>query len=62
MQKKLIIISLILFSFVFVQCSKRDKKEELKSQTKIEKLLANYADVKLETDLSILSENQKKMR
>lgn len=61
MQKKLIIISLILFSFVFVQCSKKDKKEELKSQTKIEKLLANYADVKLETDLSILSENQKKM-
>lgn len=59
MQKKLIIISLILFSFVFVQCSKKDKKEELKSQTKIEKLLANYADVKLETDLSILSENQK---
>ncbi len=61
MQKKLIIISLILFSFVFVQCSKKDKKGELKSQTKIEKLLANYADVKLETDLSILSENQKKM-
>ena len=40
MQKKLIIISLILFSFVFVQCSKTDKKGELKSQTKIEKLLS----------------------
>ncbi|MDA3953931.1 MAG: Zn-dependent hydrolase [Bacteroidales bacterium] len=61
MQKKLIIISLIAFSFVFVQCTKKDKKEELKPQTKIEKLLANYADVKLETDLSALSENQKKM-
>jgi hypothetical protein len=61
MQKKLIIISLIAFSFVFVQCSKRNKKEELKPQTKIEKLLANYADVKLETDLSVLNDNQKKM-
>lgn len=61
MQKKLLIISLILFSFVFMQCSNKDKKEEIKPQTKIEKLLANYADVKLESDLSFLSENQKKM-
>lgn len=61
MQKKLIIISLLAFSFVFVQCSKKDKKEDSKPQTKIEKLLANYADVKLETNLNVLSDNQKKM-
>ncbi len=61
MQKKLIIISLIAFSFVFIQCSTKDKKEDSKPQTKIEKLLANYADVKLETDLSVLSDNQKMM-
>ena len=61
MQKKLIIISLILLSFLFIQCSKQDKKGKSMPQSKIERLLANYADVKLETDLSILSENQKKM-
>ena len=61
MKKKLIIISFILFVFAFFQCTTKDKKQELKPQTKIEKLLANYADVKLETDLSILNENQKKM-
>ncbi len=57
----MLIISLILIFCVFTQCSKKDKKKELKLQSKIEKLLTNYADVKLETDLSILNENQKKM-
>ena len=61
MQKKLIIISLVLASLLFFKCSQKEKKEDEKPQSKIEKLLANYADVKLETDLSILSENQKKM-
>ncbi|MFC2151229.1 Zn-dependent hydrolase [Bacteroidota bacterium] len=61
MQRKLIVISVILGSFLFFQCSQKGKKEELIPQTKIEKLLANYADVKLEADLNILSENQKKM-
>lgn len=61
MQKKLIIISLIAFSFVFVQCSKKDKKEDSMPQTKIEKLLTNYAEVKLEADLNTLSDNQKKI-
>ncbi len=61
MQRKFIIVGIILISFVFVQCAQKNKKEEPKPQTKIEKLLANYADVKLETDLSILTENQKKM-
>ncbi|NOQ27863.1 MAG: Zn-dependent hydrolase [Bacteroidales bacterium] len=61
MQKKLIIISLIAFSFLFVQCTKKDNKEDSMPQTKIEKLLANYADVKLEVDLNALSDNQQKM-
>lgn len=60
MQKKIIIIGLILISFLFNQCN-INKKEDKQPHTKIEKLLMNYADVKLESDLSFLSENQKKM-
>lgn len=61
MLKKLIIISLIFSAFLFVQCSQNKKDEGQKPQTKIEKLLSNYAEVKLETDLSILNENQNEM-
>ncbi|PLX23625.1 MAG: Zn-dependent hydrolase, partial [Marinilabiliales bacterium] len=61
MQRKILIISVILAPFLFVQCSQKDKKEEQKPQSKIERLVANYADVKLETDLSVLSNNQKEM-
>ncbi|MCK5168716.1 MAG: Zn-dependent hydrolase [Bacteroidales bacterium] len=61
MQKKFIIISLILISFLLSQCTSTDKKEQTQTQSKIERLLMNYADVKLETDLSVLNENQKKM-
>ena len=61
MQKKLIIISLIFATLLLVQCSPKNKREKQKPQSKIEKLLANYADVKLETDLSILTDNQKEM-
>ncbi|MCB2194514.1 MAG: Zn-dependent hydrolase [Bacteroidetes bacterium] len=61
MLKKLIIISLIFSAFLFIQCSQNKKDEGQKPQTKIEKLLSNYAEVKLETDLSILNENQNEM-
>jgi hypothetical protein len=61
MIKKLLIISVILSSFLFIQCSQSKKDDGQKPQTKIEKLLSNYAEVKLETDLSILDENQKEM-
>ena len=61
MKKKAIIVSIILFSFLFIQCSKTDKQDDSKPQSKVERLLTNYAEVKLETDLSVLSENQKKM-
>ncbi len=61
MQRKIITICLILVSLIFVQCSQKVKKDEQKPQSKIERLVANYADVKLETDLNVLSENQKKM-
>ena len=61
MQKKIIIIGSILLSFLFFQCTTSTKKKDTLPKTKIEKLLMNYADVKLESDLSILTENQKKM-
>lgn len=61
MIKKLLIISVILSAFLCTQCSQSKKNDGQKPQTKIEKLLSNYADVKLETDLSILNENQKEM-
>ena len=60
MQKKIIIIGFILIPFLFNQCN-LNKKDDKQPQSKIEKLLMNYADVKLETDLSLLSDNQKKM-
>jgi hypothetical protein len=59
--KKVIIFSALLFSFLFIQCTQTDKKDDSKPKSKMEKLLANYADVKLESDLTQLSENQKKM-
>jgi len=59
--KKVMIFSAILFTFLFIQCTQTDKKDDSKPKSKMEKLLANYADVKLESDLTQLSENQKKM-
>jgi hypothetical protein len=59
--KKVIIVYAVIFSFLFIQCTQKNKKDDTMPKSKIEKLLANYADVKLESDLSILSENQKKM-
>lgn len=61
MQKKIIIIGLILLPFILSQCNSSQKDENKAPQSKIEKSLMNYADVKLESDLSVLSENQKKM-
>lgn len=61
MQRKTVLISLVLVSFLFVQCSQKQKKTEQKPQTKIERLVANYADVELNADLNDLSENQIKM-
>jgi hypothetical protein len=59
--KKVIVISAIMFSFLFIQCTKTNKKDDSMPKSKIEKLLANYAEVKLESDLTALSENQRKM-
>lgn len=61
MQKKIIIIGLILLSFLITACNSNKKEDTKQPQSKIEKLLMNYADVKLDADLSVLSENQKKM-
>ncbi|MCG8410138.1 MAG: Zn-dependent hydrolase [Bacteroidales bacterium] len=60
MQKKIIVIGLIISSLLFVQCIQHtDKSEQPKS--KIERLLSNYADVKLESDLDKLTPNQMAM-
>ena len=61
MQKNIIIIGLILLAILFSQCSSGPKDDVKVPQSKIEKLLMNYADVKLEADLTALSENQKQM-
>ena len=61
MKKRNIIISLILLSFLLIQCTPSAKKEKMHPKSKIEKLLLNYADVKLVSDLSYLTENQKEM-
>lgn len=61
MQKKIIIIGLLLVSLILFQCSPKTKNIENQPKSKIEKLLLNYADVKLESDLSGLSANQKEI-
>jgi len=61
MHKKTIFISVVLSLFLFVQCSQKAGKEDTQSQSKMDKLLANYANVELETDFTILSQNQKEM-
>ncbi|MDY6800484.1 MAG: Zn-dependent hydrolase [Bacteroidota bacterium] len=61
MYKKIIVLCLLLLPILFTSCKNKTEKQQTQKQTKIDKLLANYADVKLTADLSILSENQKKM-
>lgn len=61
MQKKIIIIGLLLVSLILFQCSPKTKNIDNQPKSKIEKLLLNYADVKLESDLSGLSANQKEI-
>ncbi|MEE4196384.1 MAG: Zn-dependent hydrolase [Bacteroidales bacterium] len=61
MYKKIIALCLIALPLLFSTCKNRDSKQQPQRQTKIDKLLANYADVKLKTDLSVLTENQKQM-
>ncbi|MGC9373506.1 MAG: dipeptidyl-peptidase 3 family protein [Bacteroidales bacterium] len=61
MYKKIIVLSLFLFPILFITCKNKTEKQQIQKQTKIDKLLANYADVELTTDLSVLNENQKEM-
>jgi len=61
MYKKIIVLCLLSFSLLFTTCKNRTEKQQPQKQTKIDKLLANYAEVKLKTDLSGLTENQKSM-
>jgi hypothetical protein len=61
MYKKIAITTIVFFLLFFLGCSKSDKNKENLPHSKIEKLLMNYADVNLTANLSMLSENQKKM-
>jgi len=61
MYKKIIVLCLLLLPILFTTCKNKTEKQQTPKQTKIDKLLANYADVELTTDLSVLSENQKGM-
>jgi len=61
MYKKIIVLCLLSFPLLFISCKNRTEKQQPQKQTKIDKLLANYAEVKLKTDLSGLTENQKSM-
>src|SRR6056297_3120367 len=61
MYKKIIVLSLLLFPILFTTCKNKTEKQQTQKQTKIDKLLANYADVELTTDLGVLSKNQKEM-
>lgn len=70
MIRKIIGIGVMISTFAFVGCSssatKKEAKEEVKKEepkvnAEMQKKVDEYATVKLTTDLSVLSENQKKM-
>src|SRR6056297_12407 len=61
MYKKIIVLCLLSFPLLFISCKNRTEKQQPQKQTKIDKLLANYAEVKLKADLSGLTENQNSM-
>lgn len=62
MYKNVAVLCLILFTLVFTTCNnEQDGQQKSQKQEKIDKFLANYAEVKLKTDLSVLSDNQKSM-
>jgi len=61
MYKKLAFTVIIFFVLIMSGCSDKHKSKENMPQTKIEKLLLNYADVKLNANLDVLTVNQKKM-
>ncbi|HSH52948.1 MAG TPA: hypothetical protein VK982_14575 [Bacteroidales bacterium] len=61
MYKKIIVLCLLSLPIFFTTCKNKTEKQQAQKQTKIDKLLANYADVELTTDLSFLTENQQEM-
>lgn len=58
-------IFIVFLTFFFVlsilSCTNKENNKESIPQSKVEKLIQNYADVILTSDLSSLTENQKKM-
>ncbi len=61
MYKKCALIVLFFVALISSDCADKNKNKENQPQTKIEKQLLNYADVKLNANLDVLSANQKKM-
>jgi hypothetical protein len=61
MYKKCALIILFFVALISSDCADKNKNKENQPQTKIEKQLLNYADVKLNANLDVLSTNQKKM-
>ncbi|MFO7829134.1 MAG: Zn-dependent hydrolase [Bacteroidales bacterium] len=62
MYKNVTVLCLVLFSLFFTTCKqKQSEQQKLQQPAKIDKLLANYADVELKTDLNVLSDNQKRI-
>lgn len=61
MYKKCALIVLFFVALISSDCADKNKNKENQPQTKIEKQLLNYADVKLNTNLDVLSANQRKM-
>jgi len=59
--KKLFLTGIVLTSILFTQCKKTDSETVNSDSTESAESLKSYATVRLETDLSHLSENEKEM-
>lgn len=59
--KKLFLTGIVLTSILFTQCKKTDSETVNSDSTESSESLKSYATVRLETDLSHLSENEKEM-
>ena len=60
-KKSLVVIVMLIVAVLMNSCENSEKKTEKKQPVKTKYKMAKYADFKLTTDLSRLSENQRKM-
>ena len=60
--KKILFVTLLSITIFGCKTEKKEQQEPIKQeQTQMQKNLSKYVNVKLTSDMSILSENQKKM-